>query len=264
MSRLALRGEAVLAARRAQTTPAGAVVRPYRAADRDAVRDICCRTAYRNRGAASVFRDTELFADYHCRYYTDVEPESAWVAEQDDRVVAYLFGCADTRRYRQVMARSIVPGVLRPLLWRMTTRQYRDDPRSRAFLRWLFLKAWREAPTLPGEADAAHAHCNVLPDGYRQQLYSRLVFAFLDDLDARGVTHMCASLLEPRDRPGLHTLYSAYVRQHPGTECEVAERPTDFGRDVLGTQQAMANFVFMLRVEGWRGLFEWLAKRYRL
>ena len=59
---------------------AGAIIRAYRPSDRDAVRDIACRTAFRNRGFESLVPDAELFADYWTRYYTDYEPRLLLVA----------------------------------------------------------------------------------------------------------------------------------------------------------------------------------------
>ena len=46
-----------------------------------------------------VFQDRELFADYLTSYYTDIEPESCFVLEQNGRVVGYLLG--SRRPYRQ-------------------------------------------------------------------------------------------------------------------------------------------------------------------
>lgn len=241
-----------------------AIIRRYRPDDRDAIREICCRTAFRNRGAAAVFRDTDLFADFFTRYYTDVEPESAWVAEQDGRVVAAVAGCVQTRRQVRAMTRRIVPSVLARLLWRASRGRYRADPQSRAFLRWLFLKSWREAPTLPAEADAAHYHCNVLPEGYGQRLYTRLGLVFLDDVKSRGVSHVAGRFFERRRAPGPHSIIEAYLRDHPDVTALVAERSSDFGRDVLGTDADLVNRLFVFRVGDLERLLEWMAERYNL
>ena len=69
--------------RRPPTPPsslhAAAEIRAYRPEDRDAVRAICCLTAFRNLGAAAMLDDAELFADYWSGYYTDHEPASCLV-----------------------------------------------------------------------------------------------------------------------------------------------------------------------------------------
>ena len=66
--------------------PAGDVIRLYRPSDRDAVRRLCCETGYLGKAIDPVFEDRELFADYLTSFYTDWEPESAFVLEQDGEV----------------------------------------------------------------------------------------------------------------------------------------------------------------------------------
>src|SRR5258708_37278234 len=44
------------------------------------------------------WRDRESFADMFTGYYTDREPESAFVVEADGEVAGYLLGCVDTHR----------------------------------------------------------------------------------------------------------------------------------------------------------------------
>ena len=87
----------------------GLTIRPYRQADRHAVRAIVCDTAERGGPVERFFHDREVFADLLTRYYTDWEPGSLWVAERDAWVVGYLTGCLDTRRYHRVMAWRIIP-----------------------------------------------------------------------------------------------------------------------------------------------------------
>jgi GNAT superfamily N-acetyltransferase len=76
------------------------VVRPYRAEDRAAVRHICYATGQLGDTAKHSYADFESYADLFSAYYTDLEPEHAWVAEQGGKVVGYLLGCLDTRRAR--------------------------------------------------------------------------------------------------------------------------------------------------------------------
>jgi GNAT superfamily N-acetyltransferase len=85
------------------------VIRPYEPRDREAVREICCDTADGGEPMESFFPDREVFADLLTRYHTDYEPQSTWVAEQDGRVIGYLTGCLDTRRFLRVMAWRLVP-----------------------------------------------------------------------------------------------------------------------------------------------------------
>lgn len=85
------------------------IVRPYRPGDRAAVRRICHRTGYLGESAEWFWRDEDSFADLFTGYWTDVEPESAFVAvagRGEDApagtVVGYLLGALDARRVPQV------------------------------------------------------------------------------------------------------------------------------------------------------------------
>ncbi len=136
-------------------------VRPYEPRDQTAIRKICCDTAFSGRPLEEwldVHRD--LFADLFTLYYCKYEPELSWVAEQGDEVVAYLQGCADTRRYGLVMVTRILPRVF----WRILTRRYTVGRRTWRTLRYLAADAlqgrlgswpWREYP--------AHFHLNIVP-----------------------------------------------------------------------------------------------------
>jgi GNAT superfamily N-acetyltransferase len=138
-----------------------AVIRPYRAADREAVRQLCADTA--ERGAPTTFPDRELVADLVTNYYLDQEPEHCWVAEDEDQVVGYLTGCLDSRRWRRALWR-IVPAALWRALWRGTfCRQFHLQPRSVAGT-----EVYREFP--------AHLHLNVAT-GYRGQGLGRQLLA---------------------------------------------------------------------------------------
>ncbi|MDA8380410.1 MAG: GNAT family N-acetyltransferase [Actinomycetota bacterium] len=79
-------------------SPRVAVVRPFRTEDRAAVRRICHVTGFMGEPADWYWSDEESFADMWTGYYTDREPESAFVGEIGGRVVGYLLGCVDSRK----------------------------------------------------------------------------------------------------------------------------------------------------------------------
>jgi LmbE family N-acetylglucosaminyl deacetylase/GNAT superfamily N-acetyltransferase len=90
--------------------------------DRDAVRRIACDTADCGESVESFFGDRELAADLLTGYYIECEPGSLWVAERRGRVVAYLAGCLDSRRFPRAMVRRLprllLKALLRGALWR--------------------------------------------------------------------------------------------------------------------------------------------------
>jgi len=103
-----------------------AIIRKYRPADREAVREVSWNTADKGRTVDLYFHDHEAVADFLTRYYTDWEPQSLWVAECDGVVVGYLTGCLNTPQCDRVIARKVVPAALigairRGALWRAET-----------------------------------------------------------------------------------------------------------------------------------------------
>lgn len=98
------------------------IVRPYRPGDRAAVRRICHRTGYMGQSAEWFWRDEDSFADLFSGYWTDAEPESAFVAVSSageaapkGTVVGYLLGALDSRRISGV-ATVMLPHALGRLL----------------------------------------------------------------------------------------------------------------------------------------------------
>ncbi len=170
------------------------VVRPYRAGDRSAVRQICCDTADLGLPVERIFHDRDATADFLTRYYTDDEPQASWVAECGGRVVGYLTGCLDARRYRRWMATWIAPAVvarsvLRGALWRRQT--------------WRLLSAWLATwrrggfeRRIPLAQYPAHVHINVR-EGFRGQGVAReLLERFTAQVRAKGLQGIHASVRE--------------------------------------------------------------------
>src|SRR4051794_14721137 len=74
-------------------------IRSFQPADRDRVRMLCCETGFLGKPIDPVFEDRELFADYLTAYYTDWEPESAFVVTINGEIRGYLLG--SRRAFRQ-------------------------------------------------------------------------------------------------------------------------------------------------------------------
>ena len=66
-------------------------IRPFhRETDRALVRELCCDTGFLSHPIDPVFEDREIFADYLTAYYTDWEPESAFVLLINGQIRGYL------------------------------------------------------------------------------------------------------------------------------------------------------------------------------
>lgn len=156
-------------------------VRPYRPEDREAVRAIVFATGFMGEPADWYWRDAQSFADVWSGYYTDREPESAFVATDGATVVGYLLGCLDTRR-----APSPREAIVRQL-WR---RQLLLRPGTAGFF-WRSLADALRRPDVPsGELVdprfPAHLHIDLLPAGRGRGAGRVLMAAWLDQLRAAG------------------------------------------------------------------------------
>lgn len=89
-----------------------AIIRPYQPVDRQRVFEIAADTAFFGEKVENFMEDRTLFCDAFCTYYTDYEPQHAWVAEDNGLVVGYLLGCTNTHKQSQVIQKNILPGLL--------------------------------------------------------------------------------------------------------------------------------------------------------
>ncbi len=160
------------------------LIRKYRPEDRQALRTICYDTGLMGEPIDPYFGCADLFADYWMNYYTDHEPESAFVAEMNGGVVGYLVGCKDTCVYREVQKNVVMPAIRRKLF----TFGYRIDRRFFAFVFRYLRSMWRgEFPDEPADAFPAHLHMNVV-DGCRNAgIGSKLLAEYLEYLRKNGV-----------------------------------------------------------------------------
>lgn len=157
------------------------VVRPYRASDREPVRQICFATGYMGEPADWYWRDRESFADVWSGYYTDREPESALVVERRGSVSGYLLGCVDSARAPSPAAAIAAQARRRGLLFR---------PGTAGFL-WRSIADLIRGPN-PGPGvlrDArwpSHLHIDLLPEVRGRGAGAKLMEAFLRRLGEVG------------------------------------------------------------------------------
>ena len=148
----------------ASLSPGAAAVRPFRTEDRAAVRRICHVTGHMGEPADWYWSDEESFADMWTGYYTDREPESAFVGEIGGRVVGYLLGCVDSRnawhpaqvggRHSLHRALPLRPGTA-GTIWRTAQDFVSDIALRRKTVRGPFLDSrW-----------PSHLHIDILREG---------------------------------------------------------------------------------------------------
>lgn len=240
------------------------LVRRYEERDRTRVRDIACRTAFRNRGHSVMIDDAALFADYWTSYYTDIEPESASVAVVDGEIVGYCLGCVDTRRFQKSMTRTIGPRIARALLRRLVSRAYRQDAQLRRMVRWLATHSWREAPSVDLDRFPAHYHLNVERRGYGTGAYTALALAFVEHAKAQGSLGVHGQVLDRRDGGVWDGMVQAFEAAHPEVSVVATSCPSTMGAALWGDTRPMLNRAFGTDIDGYATFLHWLRRWRRL
>ena len=151
--------------------------------DRDTVLSISAEAGFFGQPVESILDDRSIFCDLQYRYYVDLEPGHAWVAEVQGRVVGAIVGTADTRAMRGQWLRRVLPG----FVWRAITCRYRLGRRSVRRLVPHVLSALRsEAPRVDLTAYPAQLHINVSAEERGRGLGRGLMEAFLAQLRQEG------------------------------------------------------------------------------
>src|SRR6266446_828311 len=170
-------------------------IRRYAPKDRKSVRALCCATGFLGRPIDPVFEDRGLFADYLTSYYTDCEPESAFVLTANGKIHGYLLG--SRRPFRQQLYNLF--NNLR-LLAKGAFRYPSYNAASKKFIRWILTQAWREVPAAPRRT--AHFHFNVLPESRQLASTKALTEAYFGHLRANGEKRVYGQIVVFEDRRG--------------------------------------------------------------
>lgn len=173
-------------------------IRSYRASDREAVRDLCCKTGFLGQPIYPVYEDAELFADFLTTYYTDHEPESSFVIEVNGELRGYLLGCRKSLRNQLYSFYQNVCLFLRALL-----RYPHYNERSRRFILWILMNGWREVPAAPRRTP--HFHINLLPDARSYSTTRALMSAYLSYLYRCGEKRVYGQIVTFESRRGEKT-----------------------------------------------------------
>ncbi|RCK77156.1 MAG: GCN5-related N-acetyltransferase [Anaerolineae bacterium] len=159
-------------------------IRHFRPLDRTAVFKLAADTAFFGDALEHYFEDRALFCEAFCAYYTDYEPQHAWVAEREHTVVGYLLGCVNTQTMNRIVARRIFPALVVGLM----SGEYHLGKQSLRYLWGLFeamLKREMLHPDL--ERFPAHLHLNVQADQRGGGIGKALLEHYLAQLRAEGV-----------------------------------------------------------------------------
>ena len=162
---------------------------------RERVRTLCADTGYLGQPIDPVFEDRELFADYLTSYYTDREPESAFLLLVNGEVKGYLLGARFPKRQKAYDLRLNISLFLRGIF-----RYPRYNAATKAYVKWIFTTAWKEVPEAP--KDCAHFHINLLPEARTIPTTRGLLEAFFQYLHQNGEKRVFGQMVTYEGRRG--------------------------------------------------------------
>jgi len=167
-------------------------IRPYIKEDRDQLRTLCCDVADRGGPIENFFPDRDVAADLLTNYYTDYEPQSTFIADCDGRLVGYINGCMDNRRYGLVMFWLLTPALLakafkRGLFFRPEILHLLRG----IFKNWRRIFVWRKKSF---HSHQGHLHIGIAGDFRGQKLGQKLLEALVGHAARLGISEIAASV----------------------------------------------------------------------
>lgn len=168
-------------------------IRPYRAADREALYAICLKTGDAGRDATALYADPELLGHVYAGAYAALDPDCCLVVEDDSGVGGYIVGTADTRAFEAACERD---------WWPALRARYADPPAGERTPDARMARLIHHPPRVPQHiADAwpAHLHINLLPRLQGQGWGRRLIETWRATLASRGAPacHLAVGLANP-------------------------------------------------------------------
>ncbi|WP_030984480.1 GNAT family N-acetyltransferase [Streptomyces sp. NRRL WC-3744] len=158
------------------------LIRPYRCADRDAVADVCVRTAHNGGDSRALYPDQRLMPSLFAEPYCHFDPDLAFVLDDGTgRAVGYIVGTADTERFVKDFRRSWIP--------RLADRYPEPTAPPRTPTEEMIHLLHHPERMLVPELAAypAHLHIDLLPPWQGRGHGRRLLHTFLDALRGQGV-----------------------------------------------------------------------------
>ncbi len=161
-------------------------VRPFEARDLDALYRICLLTGDGGADASALYDDPRLLGHVYAGPYGALEPEHAFVLEDDDEVCGYTVGALDTPAFCTRVRERWLPAL---------QRRYPDPPdppeawsRDERMMHLLHHPDRAFPLTLPDalEPFPSHLHIDLLPRAQGRGWGRRLMAALLERMAADG------------------------------------------------------------------------------
>ena len=161
-----------------------AQIRPVRPDDLDALYDICLKTGNSGQDGTTFYEDPRLVGEVYAAPYAVLQPDLAFVVEDDQGVAGYVIGTDDTRAFEARLEAQWWP---RLRAAHPDPRPTPRDQRSRDQQRAAQIHRPVAEPQALVAAYPAHLHINLLPRLQGQDLGRRMIDTWLEAVRARGV-----------------------------------------------------------------------------
>jgi ribosomal protein S18 acetylase RimI-like enzyme len=153
---------------------------PYNAMYHDLVYEICLKTGNSGAGAEHIHNDPMVLGHIYAGPYINLEPESAFLLENELGVCGYIVGALDTLSFFNKVKSDWLPEL---------QKQYSDPTESS--------KPWNKDeecihllfhPEIPQDFPQypSHLHINLLPRAQGKGLGKKMMDYFMNDLKVRG------------------------------------------------------------------------------
>ena len=155
-------------------------IRPYEESDHDTVYEICLKTGNAGQGAENLHDDPLILGHIYAGPYITLEPESAFVVEDDIGVCGYIIGAIDTKSFFNKVKSKWLPNL---------QNQYKDPTEEskpwNKDEKCIYLLFHPETPLdLPDYP--SHLHIDLLTRARGQGLGKIMMDHFLKNLKDRG------------------------------------------------------------------------------
>ena len=161
-------------------------LRSYQPTDLEAVYDICLKTGDSGEDATHLYDDPKALGHLYAGPYVALEPELAFVLEDEAGVCGYILGAFDTESFYQRLLTEWLPHIRQdlpepagdPATWSRTERLYHviHHPLETGY-------AILHAPLRPYPS---HLHIDLLPRAQGQGQGARLMQGLFEALRERG------------------------------------------------------------------------------
>ncbi|MGH8825051.1 MAG: GNAT family N-acetyltransferase [Jiangellaceae bacterium] len=188
-------------------------IRPARAGDRDRLYEVCLRTGASGQDATTRYADPLLPGHVYVGPYLALEPDLAFVLDEDGDATGYVLGARDTIEFERRCEQD---------WWPTLRKRYPDPPVGRSWTPDESLCHLIHHPPSTDPAVAAdypaHLHVDLLPRAQGSGNGRRLVEHLLSHLRAVGVhgVHLGVGAENERAIGFYHHLGLRTVRREPG------------------------------------------------